>query len=190
LYPNGILYAEGDSQPADERTGIPEIAFVASRFYSWHGLEALLDSMAGSGEEALLHLVGTLPATVGEKASRDSRVRLHGPLGRSELEALIGRCWVGLSSFGLNHMGMSEACTLKVREYLRSGLPVYAGHLDSALPINFAYFRHGNADWTSIVEYARYVRRFDRTAVARAARPFIDKKILLAALHSSLADRT
>ena len=71
---------------------------------------------------------------------------------------------------------MTEACTLKVREYLRAGLPVYAGHRDSALPEISNYFRQGPAQWRAILEYARAVRPVSRATIALAARPLIDKK--------------
>lgn len=186
VYPNGILYADDSDTPADRRGDRPELIFVAFYFFEWHGLDALLDSMKGSAEDGLLHLVGSLPETARSKAATDPRVRIHGQLGTLQLDLLISQCWLGLSSFSLSKKGMTEACTLKVREYLRSGLPIYAGHRDSALPADFAFFRSGPAQWSNIIEYARAMRTVPRATIATAARPLIDKRVLLERLHRSL----
>jgi hypothetical protein len=81
---------------------------------------------------------------------------------------------------------MREACTLKVREYLANGLPVYAGHVDSGLPINFPYFFTGPPRIPEILEYARRVRNVDRVSVSSEAKSFIDKEALLLKLYNAL----
>jgi len=187
IYPNGILYPTRFNEPADLRRERPEIIFAASYFFPWHGLEALLDSMANTDEDGLLHLVGTLPEALQLRAEADPRVRIHGQLGLSTLNQLVAQCWVGLSSFALSSKRMTEACTLKVRDYLFAGLPVYAGHSDSGLPEDFEYFRQGPASWSKIIEYSRAMRAAPRIAVALAAQPSIDKKVLLARLYRSLS---
>lgn len=186
LYPNGILYPEQLDEPIDLRSTRPEVIFTASYFFDWHGLERLLDSMEVSDEYGVLHLVGELPEETQRRAKADARVRIHGQLGPSMLNRLVAKCWVGLSSFALSEKGMTEACTLKVREYLLSGLPVFAGHRDSALPEDFEYFRQGSPRWAAILEYARSMRAVPRARIALAAQPYIDKKLLLARLHRSL----
>lgn len=185
-YPNGILYSDCPIAPADWREDRPELVFVASSFFYWHGLDALLDSLVSSGEDGLLHLVGCLPESTRRKAEADPRVRLHGRLDALRLEPLVAQCWLGLSSFSLFSIGMTEACTLKVREYLRAGVPVYAGHRDSALPVDFEYFRQGPPHWPAMLAYARSMRAVPRATIALAAQPFIDKKLLLKQLHRSL----
>jgi len=186
IYPNGILYSDQCGAPADTRGHRPELVFVASYFFDWHGLEALLESVATSSEDGLLHLVGTLPEAVQRRTVADPRIRIHGQLSPAQLEPLVARSWLGLSSFGLSSKGMTEACTLKVRDYLRAGLPVYAGHRDSALPADFEYFRHGPAHWNSILAFARDMRSIPRASVAIRARPLIDKRALLERLHRAL----
>ena len=70
VHPNGILYADDSDMPADRRGDVPELIFVASYFFEWHGLDTLLDSMDESDEDGRLHLVGTLPATAREQRRR------------------------------------------------------------------------------------------------------------------------
>ena len=189
-YPNGVLYPHEFEPPSDLRGDEPEVLFVASYFYQWHGLEQLLESMLTCRDPGILHLVGVLPDSVRSKAQRDERIQIHGGLDPQQLAQLAARCWLGLSSFDLAIKGMSEACTLKVRDYLMAGLPVYAGHRDSALPAEFKYFRQGPPAWPSVLLYAHELRGVERNAISIAARPFIDKKLLLERLHQSLEGLT
>jgi glycosyltransferase involved in cell wall biosynthesis len=186
IYPNGVLYSDDGDELPDMRGHQVEVVFLSSQFFGWHGLDDLLESMSRSREDVVVHLAGVVPEPLLRKASEDRRIRVHGTLDPSAVGQLIARGWVGLSSFGLAQKKMTEACTLKVREYLRAGLPVYAGHRDSALPADFPYFRQGQADLASIVAYAREMRAAPRAAVSRMARPYIDKQILLQRLYRSL----
>ena len=186
VYPNGIRL-DFDLKPVDERGSRPEVVFVASSFFPWHGLEPLIDSLIASKDDGILHLVGQVPTDIEEKVKYVSRIRLHGKLEPHQLQPLYRRAWLGLSSFSLANTRMREACTLKVREYLSWGLPAYAGHRDAGLPDQFAYFRQGPADWSRILATAHEFRSASREAVVEQARPYIDKSALLARLHASLA---
>jgi glycosyltransferase involved in cell wall biosynthesis len=186
IYPNGVLYDNAGATPEDRRGEDIEVVFVASAFFAWHGLDRLLSSLHASPTRVTLHLVGAVPDALQDAVRRDRRIVAHGVMEPPQVAALVSRCWVGLSSFGLDRKGMTEACTLKVREYLRAGLPVYAGHRDAALPAEFPYFRNGPADIDSIAAYARHSRSVVRSVVADAARPHIDKRLLLRRLHDEL----
>lgn len=49
-----------------------------------------------------------------------------------EYRSHLATCDAGLSRLGLPEVGLAEACNLKVREYLASGLPVIVAHHDTA----------------------------------------------------------
>ncbi len=185
LYPNGICFMADQGPVEDRRRARPEVLFVASHFYDWHGLDLLLSSMLESDDDFTLHLVGELDPGDRLVAEKDSRIMLHGSLGSCEIMRLSQSCWVGLSSFALTRKSMNEACTLKVREYMRTGLPVYSGHKD-VFPIDFAYYKIGACSVTAILEYARSVREVSRSEVVDAVRPFIDKEKLLTDFYGSL----
>jgi glycosyltransferase involved in cell wall biosynthesis len=186
IYPNGIYY-ENDSGggPQDTRGEIPELLFIASHFAPWHGLDRLLESLPGSDAPFILHLVGRLSAADKAAAAADSRIKLHGWLDSISIQTLSRKCWLGLSSFALDRNGMQQACTLKVREYLYHGLPVYANYKD-VFPEEFRYYRTGNPDIRDILHYGWSVRDATRSEVSEAARPFISKSALLQALHDWL----
>lgn len=184
LYPNGI-YSAGEILP-DQRGAVPELIFVAGFFASWHGLDMLLQACSESSEDFVLHLVGELQAEDLRLAQQDKRIVLHGKLSQAQIKLLSAKCWLGLSSFALERKSMREACTLKVREYLSSGLAVYAGHID-VFPQEAKFFRHGPLTIPAILAYAQEVRQLHRQDIAALAKPYIDKTTLLAQLYSSLS---
>jgi hypothetical protein len=186
IYPNGVRLNLDLQKLRDERGSRPELLFVAGNFFPWHGLETLIESLTGSSEDGILHLVGRIPRDLDGRLQNFSRVRVHGHLEPNELRPLYQRAWLGLSSFNLANKRMHEACTLKVREYLSWGLPAYAGHRDAGLPDHFAYFRQGPADWANILATAREFRSASREMVVEQARQYIDKSMLLTRLHASL----
>lgn len=184
VYPNGVVYDDGADAPPDRREGeVPELLFVA-HFLPWHGLAELLDSMRGDAAPCVLHLVGELPAPLLARARAEPRARLHGALDRAGIEALAARSWLGLSSLAMHRLGMTEGSPLKVRQYLALGLAVY-GNRD-VLPEDFPHYRVGGPDLGGILAFAREARPVGRAEVARAARPFIDKRVLLERLYRHL----
>jgi glycosyltransferase involved in cell wall biosynthesis len=182
-YPNGIIYSDGLIN--DHRGKIPELLFVASSFESWHGLDLLLKSVCESKADFLLHLVGQIEDTLYALVKDDSRIVIHGKLTHDEITHLSETCWVGISSLGLDRKKMKEACTLKVREYLMLGLPVYAGYTD-VFPEEFNYYKKGKADIQSILEFAELHRSSSRENIRAASRPFIDKTTLVQSLYHDL----
>jgi len=84
-------------------------------------------------------------------------------------------------------MGMEEACTLKVREYLAVGLPVFSGYTD-VFPEEFRFYRKGSASIEEILAYAREVSTCDKEQVASDASKYISKKSILERFYHDLVD--
>ncbi|WP_404473091.1 glycosyltransferase [Microbacterium aerolatum] len=183
-FPNGIDLSK---QPvaADERSDLPELLFVASTFATWHGLDLLLDDLHRTDADFRLHLVGDVDPADRERAIRDPRLVLHGRLTPDAIRDLTAQSWVGLSSFALERKGMEEACTLKVREYLASGLPTYAGHRDR-FPTEASYYLQGPPVFDRVLEYAHRTRNLTRDDVRRQSAPFISKANILEEAHDRL----
>lgn len=186
VYPNGVFVGDRPEELLDTRGDTPELIFVASEFDPWHGLDRLIRALGSSSEPMRVHLVGRVPESLRRTILRDSRVELHGALGPTEVSQLLGRAWVGLSSFALERKGMTQACSLKVREYLRAGVPVYAGHVD-VFAEDSAFYEVGKPDLADILRYAWKVRSMSRKDIALAARPYIDKQVLVARCSTALA---
>lgn len=185
IYPNGIFYDGNRLEPKDTRTDTPELLFIASHFSPWHGLDLLLHQTTQSSDKFILHVVGELEEKERALAEKEPRVRLHGSLGHDEIRLLISRCWLGLSSFALHRKSMRQACTLKVREYLANGLPVYAGH-DDVFSSNFPYYRQGPPEINSILAYAHEMRSVERLTIRNSSGPLISKESLLNNLYLEL----
>lgn len=184
VYPNGIFPSRQAAE--DHRSDIPELLFVASFFAPWHGLDLLLSGLEQDSAPCALHLVGAVPEALRSRCLADPRIRLHGFLDDVEIASLAASAWCGLSSFALERKGMFEACTLKVREYLDAGLPVYAQHRDTGLPPEFPFFQRGPANLAQILAFAKDCRKISRMDVQKAASPYIDKRMLLAKLYEGL----
>lgn len=185
IYPNGILFQK--KAHSDKRKVDPELLFMAGSFANWHGLDMLFDSLVENNDKFLLHIVGDTEQSIKNKVKNDNRIIFHGKLKQKEIDVLMCHVWCGLSSFALHRQGMHEACTLKVREYLMSGLPVYSGHNDSALPIDFPYYKVGKPDITMILRYAEEMRDVKKSIVSQSAEQFISKERLLQDLYMKIS---
>jgi nucleoside-diphosphate-sugar epimerase len=184
-YPNGINYTEADL--SDLRAGdVPQIVFIASNFAPWHGLDLLILETKKCADQFRIHLVGDVSAADTTAIAGDDRFVLHGCLRTSEIQSLTKKMWIGLSSFAMFRNGMQQACTLKVREYLMMGLPVYAGHQDAGLPDDFAFYKNGPLRLSDILSYARQTRSVSRADVSSAAEPYISKGCILSRLYAQL----
>jgi glycosyltransferase involved in cell wall biosynthesis len=176
LYPNGVM-CYGFSL-TDRREAIPEIIFVASCFHPWHGLDLLLETMRENNDSFILHLVGELSPMEEAAARDDSRIIVHGHKDAISIGKIAESCWIGLSSFAIFRTGTQEACTLKVREYLAMGLPVYSGHRD-VFPADFKYYKNSTLSIINILKFAFACRNITREEVASESFQYIDKVELL-----------
>jgi len=174
IYPNGIDFAAHPTL-ADERDTIPRFLFVAAQFTAWHGLDQVIAALAEARTSCEVHVVGHCSVEQLEAMANDPRFICHGELSIEQIRTLSTNMDVGLSSLALERKGMTEACTLKVREYLAGGLPVYSGHIDAALPSNFPFYRIGCPSLKDMIGFANEMRGYSRAEVREAARPYISK---------------
>lgn len=148
-YPNGINAEELPSPTSTPiRTGVLEAVFVASEFYDWHGVDRVFDALereasTPSSVRIRVHLVGGLNDAQLARAlplQAAGHVAVHGNLSSPNLDAVLAKSQVAIASLALDRTDLSEACTLKVREYLVAGLPVYSTHKDSGFPDDFPFY--------------------------------------------------
>lgn len=188
VYPNGILMDFEILKSFVKYERISEninILFVASHFSVWHGLELLINNISESKLKFNLHIVGTVDKCLLEKISNDNRIILHGILNISEYLHIACNCSVGLSSFSLEKINMHSACTLKTREYLSLGIPVFSGHYD-IFPSNFPFYRKGNLNIEEIIDFGIEMRRFSNLEIFEKSKKYIDKNILVNELYLKL----
>lgn len=177
LYPNGIRYSsEIFLNKFEDKINL---IFIASYFFDWHGLDLLLDSIEeNKDKEFVLHLVGDLSDAQLSRIKLDNRIKAYGKLNRDEIKKLVFKSSLGLGSFALYRKNLNEACTLKVREYLYYGLPVYSGHID-IFPKDFKYYKYGACDINKILDFANEIKGEKAEKVSIASKPYIDKVKLL-----------
>ena len=183
LYPNGILYS--GMNISDARESKIQLLFVCSFFESWHGLDLLINDLKSNELDFILNIVGDVHKSDLLNLANDNRVVLHGQLSGMQINKLSEKCHLGLSSFALYRKGLEEACTLKVREYLRMGLPVYSGHSD-VFPDEFEFYKVGAPRFKDILKYAKRNSEISKNEVSSSARKYIDKTILLDNLYNLL----
>lgn len=192
VYPNGIFIDEDNVFKDNDfviknKSDTPEILFVASYFFEWHGLDLLLQDLRNTESNFILHIIGVVNDSHKKIADNDHRVIFHGSLSKMEINTIANNCSIGLSSFALNRKGMSEACTLKVREYLSLGLPVYSGHYDT-FPKDFIFFKVGEPTFNSILNYCKELEGVTRLEVFQRSIEFIDKRSLIIKLKKEILE--
>ncbi len=169
---NGLM-VDSIKLASDYRSTMPEFIFIASIFSEWHGLDKVLTALSIDKSALRLHIVGQVSD---EQITKDQRIVYHGLLNTQQITELCAQCDLGLGSFALERKQMREACTLKVREYLAQGLPVYAGHKDVAFPEDFPYFNNQEFSVECAINLAEYYKPHSRLQVREAAIPYIDKQ--------------
>jgi glycosyltransferase involved in cell wall biosynthesis len=197
VLPNG--YHFGETLPAEDKRSNTSVTFtfVSATFAEWHGLDRLLEAIRTdtSTREKLIriHLVGVITDEQREAVDKTVRngieITIHGVLDFEEIQYLLDSTNVALGSLALDRKNLEGASTLKVREYLASGIPVYATHLDTALPKDFPFFyADTNVSLQRMLEYAEAMTEYSRQEVRAASKVFLDKELILKRAVSELED--
>lgn len=170
-YPNGI---DPEITPLveDNRGDDIRIAFVSSTFSPWHGLDIVLNEFKGHDDNVYLDVVGRVPPNL---MHSDPRIKYHGLLNKAELSRVLSKTDIGLVSFGLFRNKMTEGSTLKLREYLALGIPVYGNTPDSALPKGYSYAITEPFSLESVLVAAKHFKKISRLDVRNSALEYIQK---------------
>lgn len=133
---NGFDFDEQPAaNPALARTERPRLIFVGSAGSPWHGLDRVAE-LAGLLPGADFDVVGCdRPA-----GASPPNLHFHGRLTRDRYEPLLRNATAAIGTMALFKKRMDEACPLKVREYLASGLPVVAAYEDTDIAADAEFF--------------------------------------------------
>lgn len=185
IFPNGI---DSDCNPLeDHRSGVPRFVFLASTFSPWQGLDLLIESATDSNRDFIVDVVGDVPEVLANQLAQDRRFLSHGHLSTESVKEIASQADLGVSSLALGRMGLSEACALKVRQYLAWGLPT-VGSYEETLGQDFPFYVKVPPDINEILAVADRFRSTMRPEVARAARPLIDKGLIVEKLWRQLQE--
>ena len=183
VYPNGATI-NMDDIPDDKRSGKLKMVFVGSRSYAWNGLEIILREVEKSSRDDFeLHIVGNI-----EDLLVDKRVIYHGFLDELYLRNLLTKMDVGLGTFDLRKKNMTEACSLKSRDYLSNGVLVCADHKDAAIPDSFPYYMQSSFELNKVLDFALDGREYNREEIVKESSKYIDKKILFNSLLEFISE--
>lgn len=186
LYPNGIdasavpVLCDGRSQNEIHT------AFICSVFSPWHGLDKLIDAVDANidGEDELpltIHLIGRLKneqiAQLNATPARRRTFRQHGVMVEAEYRTILRQCDCGIASLAMERKNLTEGSTLKVREMLAMGLPVYSGHHDPALRPDKPFVKITDCvNLKEMMDFAISVKKLSRADTRKLALPYIEKK--------------
>lgn len=188
VIPNGFHFAA--TQPSEDRRSASVITFtfVCGRFTEWHGLDRLLDAVKlanPEGEKLVrINLVGALnhaqKVSVQEVRVRGVEIIVHGVLDQDEVRSLLASTHVAIGSLALDRQNLFIGSTLKVREYLANGIPVYATHQDTALPPEFPFlYTDHKVSISRMVQFAESMADYSRPTVRSASEAYLDKQLIL-----------
>lgn len=187
LYPNGVS-AGSVKVLEDKREGVPKFVMMATEYYEWHGLDVLLKMFNEFEQEYQLHIIGAIvDDDMLQAVSKSNRVLYYGKRSTEEYVDILASCDVALGSFALDKKGLTEASSIKVSEFLVSGLPVYSGHYDVSLKEGFNfYFTSYKYKLIDIYNMIPELRAVSRLRIHKEAVDIFNKEKFLKDFYSSL----
>jgi hypothetical protein len=148
-----------------------EFIFLGQNGQPWHGVEQILE-LARFMPSYLFNVVGITDKFV----NVPSNAIFHGVLTQSEYFPIAERCVLGIGTLNLKAKGMTEASSLKVREYLGMGLPVFLRHTDTDFVRPPSYILELPNDDKPITSYVDKIITFAETwATQRVPRTRISR---------------
>jgi glycosyltransferase involved in cell wall biosynthesis len=163
VVPNGIDVKRVVFRVRDLKPGlIATVIMVANCGVNWHGTDLVLRSFNRYAENNIrLILVGELDEHTRNLAKQNPNIHTTGFLQEKELNIRLQEAHAGLGSFALFRKGLLEGSTLKVREYLSSGLPLITGHIDPLVEESAIFkacriridIKKEKIDWNSIYSW-------------------------------------
>ena len=190
FYPNAIapelVKVIDDNRKKDEIN----IAFMAGGFKVWHGLDLILEAIKlykerNNKENFRLHLIGKVSKKylkIIEEINSKSKHKIivhYGVLDIENYRKILSICNIGLGSLAMYRANVKEGSTLKVREMLGMGLPVYSAHIDTAIPNNFPFYLNGPVNLKEILNFAEEVAPFSRGEIRNKSLLYINKRIYI-----------
>lgn len=196
LFPNAINIKTIDLLNDRRINDEINIAFVCSVFSAWHGLDLLLENYKNNinfirKNNIKIHLIGTIlekDLEIINTINDQEHIKIYGHLSHNEYNKILEKCDIGLDSLALYREGLEEGAALKVREYLAYGLAIYSAYKDTAIPINFDYYKIGKIDIKEIYNYSIKMKNISREEIRFSSVNYISKELLLKKLYVEIKD--
>jgi len=176
ILPNGIDYdiVKVSREINIVQNGLINLLFIASSISSWHGLDRIIQGVLDDPRLKLF--------VIGEYSSEDNylkneRIVFLGYKDKDEINDIAKQCHIALGCFAFDRINLSEAVTLKVREYLAMGIPVYSGAKDAVIPNDFPYYSYTlhKFDAQLLFNFYSTVKDVSRIEVRNTSEQYISK---------------
>lgn len=181
VYPNGLDFSLFPIVDDKRDPGEYHILFMCSYFSEWHGLDLLINEIdkTKTNVKFYIHLIGNLASEQFEMIKHSTysdSIIIHGQLDRESYIKIAEKCDVGLASLALHRQNLKEASTLKVREMLAMGLPVFSCHKDVAFNNDFPFYKYKEEfNFEDILEFCMSHKSTSRLQVKETAKLKINK---------------
>ena len=155
----------------------------------WHGYDRLINGLANYYKDqkpevkVIFHIVGAgghIPylKSLVRQNQLEKYVVFYGPVYGKELDAIFDKCDIGVGSLGAFRKGISDACELKLREYVARGIPfIYSNNDESIESIDEKYrykLPHDESiiDVTGVVQFYKRLIKLDARKVIKDLRDY------------------
>lgn len=183
--PNSIPVSKDFKTPT-KRASKANLIMVAN-FRPWHGLDVIIDGLNSHIELSNkfdFHIVGEMPESDKRQLLNFDNVHLYGHLKYDEIIELYKNADLGLGDFKMSIKNMTENTTLKTREYLVNGIALVSISIDPAFPDDFPFILYlDEFNIPKILEYAKVVRKYQKSEIVHAAEPYINSKYVQEKLY-------
>jgi len=112
--------------------------FIGTPNQPWHGVD-IIEKMANKLSQYDFHIVGI-------EGNNTNNLFWYGYLEKDKYIEILKICHICIGSLALFRNEMSEACPLKVREYLAYGYPIIIGYNDTA------FINKNFPDWVKYID--------------------------------------
>ena len=168
---NGVNLDQIQEIKTPARINPCEFIFLGQNGQSWHGVEQILE-LARFMPNFIFNVVGVTDKFL----NVPKNAIFHGFLTQNEYFPIAERCVLGIGTLNLKAKGMTEGSSLKIREYLGMGLPVFLRHTDTDFLRPPSYVLELPNDDKPITAYADQIIAFANTwASQRVPRSQIGK---------------
>jgi hypothetical protein len=125
VIPNGINIPAAPEKMIDIKDGPIKLFFIGSPGLNWHGVDRLEVLAYKLIDIIEIHIIGM-------KGENKKNVNYHGYLSQNEYRNILKECHICIGTLALYKKKMTEACPLKVREYISNGYPIIIAYKDTA----------------------------------------------------------
>ena len=162
--PNGVEVAQTQCGFKPFNGRVLSIIFVGSLLRPWHGLDRFLSGLErySGSVQFELSIVGNIHRSVLHGYSlSEHKIQFHGAQKGDSLDRLYKNSTIAIGSLALHRMNLTEAASLKTREYLSKGVPFIYAYQDADFDDVLFGLKFLNNDdpinMMRVIEFADYV---------------------------------